>query len=200
MSINVLLFAKFYIKHVYFQFLFYRVLSIFIFSIHLLLISKSSLTLIFSWELLGTSSWLLILFYSRWSRAQGALLTRFLNRFGDIFLLIRLLMCSYIFSFSLVSIIVMIALTKSAQFPFHSWLPAAMAAPTPVSALVHSSTLVAAGIYLIVAYKCSFFRAKLIKFIFTLGISTLSLGSFICYLTIDLKKQLLTPHWVNLDF
>ena len=77
--------------------------------------------------------------------------------------------------------------TKSAQFPFCSWLPAAMAAPTPVSALVHSSTLVTAGIYLLFRLKKMFsWEIKLTLGI--IGLYTLLVARFSACFEWDLKK------------
>jgi len=77
----------------------------------------------------------------------------------------------------------LVSFTKSAQVPFSSWLPAAMLAPTPVSALVHSSTLVTAGVYLLYRYSPSGSR-----FILIVGIFTTLMAGIAAFLESDVKK------------
>jgi len=78
-------------------------------------------------------------------------------------------------------------LTKRAHFPFYSWLPAAMAAPTPVSALVHSSTLVTAGIFIFI--RLGFFFKKAQSFLFiNLALITIFLGAINALFNFDRKK------------
>ena len=88
----------------------------------------------------------------------------------------------------LILILVLSACTKRAQIPFSAWLPAAIAAPTPVSALVHSSTLVTAGVYLIIRLNyifCSSSRTNVLLFI---GIITILLAGAAAIFEIDIKK------------
>lgn len=139
---------------------FSNLIIIFILSINLLIISDNIIFIILGWDGLGLSSYILVVYYQNFSSASSGTITILSNRIGDITILlsISLLFCIinwnfYInFSFPKIVLILLIiaAISKSAQFPFSAWLPAAISAPTPISALVHSSTLVTAGVYLII--------------------------------------------------
>jgi NADH-ubiquinone oxidoreductase chain 5 len=109
---------------------------------------------------LGLVSFLLIVYYQNQSRITSGLFTLIINRLGDCFFLLLLAVAflnlgsfSFVLSFccrTLTSaLLVFTFITKRAIYPFSPWLPLAMAAPTPISALVHSSTLVTAGLFLI---------------------------------------------------
>lgn len=106
------------------------------------------LTLIF-WEYLGVVRFFLILFYSNYLRLRASVVTLVSSRFGDVCLFMLICVSGYMLkdflAFTLIAVF-LIVFSKRARFPFTRWLLEAMRAPTPVSALVHSSTLVAAGV------------------------------------------------------
>lgn len=114
---------------------------------------------------MGLISFCLVIFYGSHASLESGLVTVFSNRLGDVFFLF----CFFFFvvggGFRLEGILSGVAfflliflggITKRAQVPFSAWLPAAMAAPTPVSSLVHSSTLVTAGVYVMIRYSFIF--------------------------------------------
>lgn len=79
-------------------------------------------------------------------------------------------------------------ITKRAQIPFSAWLPAAMAAPTPVSALVHSSTLVTAGVYLLIRHRFILRRTSLLKYLLLVGTMTIFIAGIRAIKELDIKK------------
>nr|YP_008378729.1 NADH dehydrogenase subunit 5 [Appalachioria falcifera]AFR77026.1 NADH dehydrogenase subunit 5 [Appalachioria falcifera] len=138
---------------------------LFVISMLFVIVSPSFISILLGWDGLGLVSYCLVIYYQNYRSYNAGMITGVTNRLGDVGLLLTIgLLFSYgswnFYSFDvsgglwgLISILVLLAgFTKSAQIPFSAWLPAAMAAPTPVSALVHSSTLVTAGVYLLIRF------------------------------------------------
>nr|YP_010279273.1 NADH dehydrogenase subunit 5 [Micrarionta opuntia]UKG20823.1 NADH dehydrogenase subunit 5 [Micrarionta opuntia] len=160
-SFCVFLFARYYMAQDLHYYRFMWLLFLFVLSMNVLIFSGSLFILLVGWDGLGVSSFLLIIYYQSYTSLEAGVLTLMINRVGDI-LIMSLLFYLSIAGFSyimyypttemyiMLSLLTLAAMTKSAQYPFSVWLPAAMAAPTPVSALVHSSTLVTAGIYILI--------------------------------------------------
>nr|YP_009350722.1 NADH dehydrogenase subunit 5 [Silvestritermes heyeri]AQP27648.1 NADH dehydrogenase subunit 5 [Silvestritermes heyeri] len=144
----------------------------FVVSMMFLIISPNIISILLGWDGLGLVSYLLVIYYQNVKSYGAGMLTVLSNRIGDVALLMVIAWMinfgswSFIYYLDFLSgsvemelisfLVVLAAMTKSAQIPFSSWLPAAMAAPTPVSALVHSSTLVTAGVYLLIRFSPSF--------------------------------------------
>nr|YP_009350163.1 NADH dehydrogenase subunit 5 [Nasutitermes longirostris]AQP26441.1 NADH dehydrogenase subunit 5 [Nasutitermes longirostris]AQP30017.1 NADH dehydrogenase subunit 5 [Nasutitermes longirostris] len=151
---------------------FISLVLMFVVSMMFLIISPNIISILLGWDGLGLVSYLLVIYYQNMKSYGAGMLTVLSNRVGDVALLMAIAwminfgswsfiyyleFLSSSFEMELISfLVVLAAMTSSAQIPFSSWLPAAMAAPTPVSALVHSSTLVTAGVYLLIRFSPSF--------------------------------------------
>ena len=153
---------------------FWSLVIIFVLSMFVVIFVPNLLIIILGWDGLGVTSFLLVIHYQNTASLYGGYITILSNRAGDaiLFLVIGILARSgnryHILLFSdrpgltslssqiismdyiILTLLSFAAYRKRAQAPFLTWLPEAMAAPTPVSALVHSSTLVTAGIYLLI--------------------------------------------------
>ena len=175
--------------------------------------------ILFSWECIGLFSFLLVNFYStRIYTIKAALKTFVFSRISDMFMFLSFLMALNIFCSTDLSLIFMQVpfmsfhylffghsaihfLTlfsfclvtsggiKAAQFFSHVWLPDAMEAPTPASALIHSSTLVVAGIFLVIRFSILFeFTTFTNYYLALLGALTLSFGAITATFQNDIKK------------
>ena len=163
----------------------------FVWVIIIFLISSSNHILYCFWDLLGLVSFFLVIFYNNFISLKGSLETLIRNRLGDLFLLVFVRVSFFyslffnLFYFFVIFFLVS-SLVKRAQFPFIGWLPRAIAAPTPVSSLVHRSTLVTAGFFIVFYYgfKINFYCFLL----FFLGLVSISFSSFFSLLEKDVKK------------
>nr|YP_010976479.1 NADH dehydrogenase subunit 5 [Volva habei]WNX95651.1 NADH dehydrogenase subunit 5 [Volva habei] len=160
----VMMFSSSYMSHDPFLKRFTWLVMLFVLSMNMLVFIPSLPALLLGWDGLGIVSFALVIYYQNTKSLGAGMLTVLANRIGDVMILfsigimvlqghwVILLMWDFHLSIWVIVTIVIATMTKSAQIPFSSWLPAAMAAPTPVSALVHSSTLVTAGVFLVIRF------------------------------------------------
>ena len=174
----------------------------FVISIVILIVSPNIFRILLGWDGLGLISYCLVIYYPSKKSNRAGIITVLSNRVGDVCVLLSIAWFVALgdFNFSVWSLggdlisltilsllVITAALTKSAQIPFSAWLPAAMAAPTPVSALVHSSTLVTAGVYLLIRF--SFLLGELgSRVLIFISMITIFISGVVAIFECDLKK------------
>nr|YP_010580909.1 NADH dehydrogenase subunit 5 [Entemnotrochus rumphii]UZT27094.1 NADH dehydrogenase subunit 5 [Entemnotrochus rumphii] len=197
----VMLFSSSYMANDPFLSRFIWLVMMFVLSMNMLIFIPSLISLLLGWDGLGIVSFALVIYYQNMKSMAAGMLTALANRVGDVMLLISIGLCvvqghwnilfmwDSEFSSAMACCLLIAAMTKSAQIPFSAWLPAAMAAPTPVSALVHSSTLVTAGVFLLIRFfpfldSWENFRSALMFF----AVVTLLMAGIGANCEYDLKK------------
>ena len=208
----VFLYAGAYMKRYAETGRFYVYIGIFMTSMLGLVLSDNMLLMFVFWELTGISSFLLIGFnHHKESSRKAALQALLVTGGGGLALLVGIILLYQVTgSFEISSfydmngvitahvlypaitvLVLTAAFTKSAQFPFHFWLPNAMEAPTPVSAYLHSATMVKAGVYLIARMNHEIGGTPLWQdTVLVTGASTMVLSALLAFKQTDLKKLL----------
>ncbi|MBB6130218.1 NADH-quinone oxidoreductase subunit L [Mucilaginibacter lappiensis] len=193
---------------------FFAYLNLFVFFMLLLVMGSNYLIMFIGWEGVGLCSYLLIGFwYTNPSYADAAKKAFVMNRIGDLGFLLGIFLIIHIFgsiefatifpkaaSLTVSQAVPLTAITlllfvgaigKSAQLPLFTWLPDAMAGPTPVSALIHAATMVTAGVYMIarsnIFYSLSPFTMEVVAII---GLATALFAALIALTQTDIKKVL----------
>jgi NADH-quinone oxidoreductase subunit L len=197
---------------------FYAALSLFTSSMLLLVVSDNSLQFLVGWELVGVCSFMLIGHWWEEQENSNAAVKAFLTtRTGDIGLMIGIIILFFAAdeSFNIAHLnelayegeirhlLLLVGAAclfggvvgKSAQFPLHTWLPDAMAGPTPVSALIHAATMVVAGVYLIARFYPVFFSGFSIdaggfNLVSIIGATTIMIAALLAFVQDDIKKVL----------
>ena len=192
---------------------YYAFHSLFVAAMLALVLADNLLFLYIAWELVGLGSYLLIGFwYERRSAAEAAKKAFVTTRIGDVGLLIGIILlfrATGTFDISTIIhiaqnggisdvtltastlLIFMGAMGKSAQFPFHVWLPDAMEGPTPVSALIHAATMVAAGVYLVARLMPLFeLDQAVLLVVASVGLFTFIFAGTIALVVTDIKRVL----------
>jgi NADH-quinone oxidoreductase subunit L len=213
------LFSMGYMSHDKGYYKFFTYLNLFIFAMLILVLGSNYFMLFFGWEGVGICSYLLIGFH--YSDEQKGMLNGIaarkafiMNRIGDLGLLIGLFLILAQFGtleyneladkilvegikpttwmmFGITICLFIGATGKSAQIPLFTWLPDAMAGPTPVSALIHAATMVTAGIFLVVRSNFMFEMAPMTQDIMLyVGLATSVVAAFIALRQNDIKKVL----------
>ena len=207
------IYSFFYMSPYYKSSIFLWLTFLFISSMLLVITTTNLFYSMLGWDGLGVVSFFLIVFYQNSTSISSGLFTLLMNRIGDGFFLASLAIMalsspdffssnSFVPLSSILPVLLVLTfITKRAIYPFSSWLPMAMAAPTPISALVHSSTLVTSGLYLMMRlsytiYSCpELIKALLITRMFTsfyAGINTI--------FEMDLKKLIALSTLRHLGF
>jgi len=209
------LFSMGYMKHDAGYYKFFVYLNLFIFAMLILVLGSNYFMLFFGWEGVGICSYLLIGFwYGDFKNTIAARKAFVMNRIGDLGLLVGLFLLLFQFgtleyeeiaskvaagglsaeswiAFGITICLFIGATGKSAQIPLFTWLPDAMAGPTPVSALIHAATMVTAGIFLVVRSNYLFELSQLTQDIMLyIGLATSIIAAFIAMRQNDIKKVL----------
>ena len=212
MGLLIILYARYYLAERDCMGRFYGYLLLFMGSMLGIVLSENLILLLTFWELTSLSSFLLISYWQHREDARtGARMALTITGLGGLamlggFILLGEIAGSYELSTILTSgelirahplytpmlvLILLGALTKSAQFPFHFWLPHAMAAPTPVSAYLHSATLVKAGVFLLARlFPALSGTPEWSVLVIGAGLSTLLIGAYFALFKHDLKGLL----------
>nr|BDQ44468.1 NADH dehydrogenase subunit 5 [Amynthas phaselus] len=200
-SANVLQFSTIYMKEDKFIDRFTVLVLLFVLSMNMLIFFPHLMILLLGWDGLGLVSFILVIYYQNPKSLAAGMITALTNRIGDVMLLLSIAWTLNQGQWNIIHMwetgsftwqaaaIILAAMTKSAQMPFSSWLPAAMAAPTPVSALVHSSTLVTAGVFLLIRFypflsSTSWFNQLLLL----IAVSTTTMAGLSAMTECDMKK------------
>nr|YP_009502261.1 NADH dehydrogenase subunit 5 [Blastopsylla occidentalis]AWU48864.1 NADH dehydrogenase subunit 5 [Blastopsylla occidentalis] len=189
----ILIYGNEYMGKNCYQFLWLTIL--FILFMIIMIYSPSILGVILGWDGLGLISYCLVIYYNSTDAFNSGFITAASNRLGDSMLIMSIIWFSfkgmYLFYENLslgFLYFFMACLTKSAQIPFSAWLPAAMAAPTPISSLVHSSTLVTAGVYMLIRFYNMLINADLNIILLVISILTIIMAGLTSFFENDMKR------------